>query len=129
MQSVWQDYIDAGISSTVNLPEETTVEDIYNIYAYAWKMGLKGVTVFRENCDRVGILTNEDDTKKKVNTEKLFVKDVPNNVVGKKRKLITGCGSLHCVAFFDRTTGRLMKFILARAVQVVVCRFRMDWLV
>lgn len=114
MQSVWQDYIDAGISSTVNLPEETTVEDIYNIYAYAWKMGLKGVTVFRENCDRVGILTNEDDTKEKVNTEKLFVKDVPNNVVGKKRKLITGCGSLHCVAFFDRTTGRLMEIYLGK---------------
>ena len=114
MQSVWQDYIDAGISSTVNLPEKTTVEDIYNIYMYAWKLGLKGITVFRDNCERVGILTNKEDKKEEKKEEDTFVKIVPDDVVGKKRKLVTGCGSLHCVAFFDRTTGRLMEIYLGK---------------
>ena len=55
MQSTWQKYIDTAISSTVNLPEEATVEDIENIYIDAWKYGLKGITVFRNNCERMGI--------------------------------------------------------------------------
>jgi ribonucleoside-diphosphate reductase alpha chain len=36
MQSVWQKHIDASISSTINLPEETTVEQVLDIYMEAW---------------------------------------------------------------------------------------------
>ena len=66
MQSIWQKHIDASISSTVNLPESATVEDVEKLYISAWKNGLKGVTVFRENCAREGVLTSdkpEDDIK------------------------------------------------------------------
>lgn len=63
MQSVWQKYIDASISSTINLPNSATVEDIFNIYMYAWKKGLKGVTVYRNGCKRSGILTNDNTHK------------------------------------------------------------------
>ena len=59
MQSIWQRHIDASISSTVNLPESATVEDVEKLYIYAWKNDLKGITVFRENCARTGILTSE----------------------------------------------------------------------
>ena len=65
-QSVWQKYIDASISSTINLPEESTIDEIENLYYYAWKTGCKGVTIYRNNCDREGILTvetKEDDNK------------------------------------------------------------------
>lgn len=62
MQAVWQYSIDASISSTINLPETATVEDIKDIYMTAWEMGLKGVTVFRNGCKRTGILTT--DSKK-----------------------------------------------------------------
>jgi ribonucleoside-diphosphate reductase alpha chain len=48
MQSVWQSHIDASISSTVNLPYDSTPEDVFNIYVDAWKAGLKGITVFRD---------------------------------------------------------------------------------
>ncbi|HSQ87527.1 MAG TPA: ribonucleoside-diphosphate reductase, adenosylcobalamin-dependent, partial [Romboutsia sp.] len=58
MQSIWQDHIDASISSTVNLPESSTVEDVIKLYRDAWEHGLKGLTIFRENCDRSGILTS-----------------------------------------------------------------------
>ena len=57
VQSHWQRYIDAAISSTVNLPEETTVKEIADLYMSAWEQGLKGITIYRDNCARTGILT------------------------------------------------------------------------
>lgn len=57
MQGVLQKYTDASISSTINLPNEATVDDVYNIYVEAWKYGLKGVTIYRAGCNREGILT------------------------------------------------------------------------
>lgn len=65
MQAAWQDHIDASISSTVNLPESATVEDVMQLYIYAWKMGLKGLTIFRENCARLAILTSGDKKEEK----------------------------------------------------------------
>lgn len=64
MQAVWQNSIDASISSTINLPETATVEDIKDIYMTAWEMGLKGVTVFRNGCKRTGILTTDSKESK-----------------------------------------------------------------
>ena len=59
MQGAWQKNIDASISSTINLPNEATIEDVYDIYVNAWKNNLKGITIYRDGCKRSGILTNE----------------------------------------------------------------------
>lgn len=59
MQAVWQKYIDASISSTVNLPNSATVEETMDLYMYAWEKGLKGCTIYRDGCKRSGILTLE----------------------------------------------------------------------
>lgn len=59
MQAVLQWHTDASISSTINLPQEATIEDVYNIYVEAWKHKLKGVTVYRSGCNREGILTTK----------------------------------------------------------------------
>jgi ribonucleoside-diphosphate reductase alpha chain len=59
-----QDYVDNAISSTVNLPNSATVEDIKNIYMEAWKAGLKGITVFRDGCERGNILGVDTNKKK-----------------------------------------------------------------
>lgn len=125
MQSVWQTHIDASISSTVNVPNEFTVEDVEDLYMYAWEMGLKGVTIYRAGCERDGILV--DDTKIEKNTfveesVNKEIKEIPRGViiaaddcaVGKKRKLTTGCGSLHCSAFFDPITGDLVETYLSK---------------
>lgn len=48
MQATIQKHIDHSISSTVNLPREATVEDVERIYFLAWKLGCKGITVYRE---------------------------------------------------------------------------------
>ncbi len=113
MQAVWQKHIDASISSTINLPNSATVEDVEDIYMKAWESGLKGVTIFRDGCARVGILTTQD-TKQEENkpTEELprgYILKADDNCVGKKRTLRTGCGTLHCEAFFDPDTGDLLE--------------------
>lgn len=56
MQASTQRPIDNAISSTINLPESATPEDIFNIYMMAWEAGLKGITVFRDGCMRLSIL-------------------------------------------------------------------------
>lgn len=63
MQAAWQEYIDASISSTVNLPENATIDDVRLLYTEAWRYGLKGLTIFRDNCARLGILTKDDTSK------------------------------------------------------------------
>lgn len=56
MQAVMQKYVDNSISSTVNLKNDATPEDIWNIYLAAWESGCKGITVFRDGCHRGNIL-------------------------------------------------------------------------
>ena len=56
MQGVMQKYVDNSISSTVNLKNDATPEDIWNIYLAAWESGCKGITVFRDGCRRGNIL-------------------------------------------------------------------------
>lgn len=65
MQGVFQRYIDASISSTINLPETATVEDVKDIYTKAWLEGLKGVTIFRSGCKRTAILSTTDSVPTK----------------------------------------------------------------
>ncbi len=65
MQKAWQKNIDASISSTINLPHEVTVEEVYDIYVQAWKNELKGITIYRDGCQRNGILLNEKPKKAK----------------------------------------------------------------
>ena len=60
VQATIQKYVDTAISSTFNIPNEATVEDIIDIYQTAFSYGLKGATVFRDNCLKVGILSGVD---------------------------------------------------------------------
>lgn len=114
MQAVWQKHIDASISSTVNVPNNFTIEDTEKLYISAWEQGLKGVTIYREGCKRSGVLSTKPD-KGEILTPaapKLGRGDIIETSdygVGKKRKLSTGCGSLHCTAFFDPESGDLLE--------------------
>lgn len=64
VQSAWQEHIDASISSTVNVPNEFTVEEVESLYQYAWEKGIKGITIYRDGCARSGILITNNDNKK-----------------------------------------------------------------
>ncbi len=118
MQSVWQMHIDASISSTVNLPQEFTVEETENLYLYAHEKGLKGITIYRDGCKRAGILSAEESARDvPVAGEGLNrgeIVQVTDDVIGAKRKLTTGCGTLHCIALFEPYTGALLETYLSK---------------
>jgi ribonucleoside-diphosphate reductase alpha chain len=63
MQSALQRHIDQAISSTINLPNDTSLETVERTYRTAWEQGLKGVTVYREG-SREGILLTEKQAKR-----------------------------------------------------------------
>ena len=63
-QAAWQEHIDASISSTVNVPNSFTKEETENLYLYAYEKGLKGITIFRDGCRRVGIPEYPDERRK-----------------------------------------------------------------
>lgn len=70
MQSYMQDYVDNAISSTINLKEDATVEDIFKLYMYAWGAHCKGITIFRDNCKRINILGTDHGVKREEVEEK-----------------------------------------------------------
>ncbi len=131
MQSAWQNHIDASISSTVNLPKEATVEEVERLYMQAWENGLKGITIFREGCARVGVLTTSEKKEEKKETKEenkpVRIKKsnrrilrrgeiiaVDDNLIGVKKKLMSGCGTLHCEAFFDKYDGSFREIYLSK---------------
>lgn len=75
-QGVAQRYVDNAISSTVNLPNSATIDDVKKLYMYAWKQGLKGITIYRDGCMREGILTTTE-------TKKSSIKEVVEPVISK----------------------------------------------
>lgn len=119
VQAALQKYTDASISSTVNLPKEATVEDVYNIYIEAWKQGLKGITIYRSGCKREGILVvkEEPETKVAEYPEQLKRGEIikaDDDCIGLKRTLTTGCGTLHVESFWDPDTGELREMYLSK---------------
>jgi ribonucleoside-diphosphate reductase alpha chain len=63
MQSELQKYCSTSISSTVNLPKETTKDEIYDLYIYAFEKGLKGITIYRDGCKKFQPVTFSSDTE------------------------------------------------------------------
>ncbi len=65
LQAAANRHVDHSISSTLNLPEDVTVEEVAKIYEAAWKEGCKGLTVYRKNC-RTGVLVDNTAEEKKM---------------------------------------------------------------
>lgn len=95
LQAVIQKHIDSSISSTVNLPEDITLEEVDNIYRLAWKLGCKGITVYREG-SREGILQTKSEEPKHVATlDDSILNDRPVMLDGKTYRVKTGHGNLY----------------------------------
>src|SRR3989344_3053672 len=74
MMAVTQPFISGAISKTINMPEDSSVEDIANAYIYAWERKLKAVAIYRENSKRSqplntrkteGEVVKKEDVRKK----------------------------------------------------------------
>lgn len=124
MQAAWQRHIDASISSTINLPNETTVEDIENLYMEAWKQGLKGLTIYRDGCKRSGVLSHEDKTESIQPQTETFIglgrgewKRITSDTVYYKRKIRIGCGKLNLFIGWSETEQCVQELWVKRTGQ------------
>jgi len=91
MQAAIQKHIDHSISSTVNLPADVSIEEVERIYVLAWKLGLKGITVYRAG-SRENILTARSEEKPNIYTAG---KDVLEDLYQKQRKSLTEIAKLY----------------------------------
>lgn len=100
MQAALQEYCDTAISSTVNLPKETTIEDVKDLYKYAWKKGCKGITIYREG-SRDPILFTEPKKKEKISEQVSLNTEDAKLQLEAKHELRSGeivkTGEIHCL--------------------------------
>lgn len=95
MMSAVQPFISGAISKTVNMPEEATVEDIENLHIEAWKLGLKAVAIYRDNCKVGQPLSmakkegDKEEVKASVDSEKIIVKGAVRRKLPKMRSAKT----------------------------------------
>lgn len=108
---------DMSCSKTINVPESYSFWDTKEIYTKCHKAGIKGCTIFRPNPIRKGILYSDATTSKNSGTAitkelslpRGYIIKADDNCIGMKRTLKTGCGTLHCEAFFDPSNGDLLE--------------------
>ncbi len=74
MMAAVQPFLSGAISKTVNMPEDVTVEDVEQLHIDAWKMGLKAVAIYRDNCkvaQPLSMAKKEGAEQTKASNEKL----------------------------------------------------------
>ncbi len=131
-------HVDMSSSKTINIPRDYSFEETKDVYDYAWENGIKGCTIFRPNDIRKGVLidpkeskdkdsnvkemkemkeeskTNEDYIDYKAQLKRGDILSTDDTLIGRKKKLITGCGSLHLTAFFDPVDGEFQELFLQK---------------
>jgi ribonucleoside-diphosphate reductase alpha chain len=119
IQAQWQRFIDASISSTVNVTNDTTVETIRDLYQAAWEEGCKGLTIYRAGCKKEGILVVDKPKEQTTeNTIHIPITDTSiDNCVAYGTQLTTGCGSLWMSVYFHKKTGQLCHIFLDKGSQ------------
>lgn len=116
-QAAMQKHVDTAISSTVNMPNSATKDDIAHMYLLAWSSGCKGITMFRDGCKRLGILTTENKKEEETSHKELKRGEImkcADDLIGKKRKIINGCGSTHVLGFFEPVYGDLVEVFFTK---------------
>ena len=117
MQAASQKYIDASISSTVNVPNDFTIEQVKDLYTKAWEMGLKGVTIYRDGCARSGILTTSSSANETAPVEHKLdhIEPISRNefgeTCGSTNKFYNACGSFYLTINRDGNNNIVETFI------------------
>jgi ribonucleoside-diphosphate reductase alpha chain len=123
IQAIMQKYMDNSISSTVNLPETTTIEEIVELYQYAWKVGCKGITVYRANSWREAIVSDANKTEKvaevEEETQEGYIlrgqeEELNGEEIARTIGLRSGCGRVWINTLFDGATGNLKAVFVNR---------------
>src|SRR3989449_905654 len=104
MQAAFQDWCDAAVSKTINLPREATVEDVKEAYLLAFDLHCKGITVYRDGSREDQVLNigvAESDKSKAIHVEVppepavVRPRARPDVITGRTQKILTGYGALY----------------------------------
>ena len=100
MQAAFQESVDAGISKTINFPNEASEDDVTTTYMLAWELKCKGITVYRSGSREKEVLTSgtsENETEASVDSKIGFVSatERPSELFGVTRRVYTGRGNLY----------------------------------
>ncbi|MBM4447397.1 MAG: vitamin B12-dependent ribonucleotide reductase [Chloroflexi bacterium] len=99
MQAAFQKFTDSAVSKTVNLPHEATIEDVAEVYILAYKLGLKGITIYRDRSRESQVLTISHTEGKP--EAKLTPRPRPKVTKGATERVTTGCGYIYVTVNFD----------------------------
>jgi ribonucleoside-diphosphate reductase alpha chain len=104
MQAAFQDYCDAAVSKTINMPREATVEDVKKAYLLAYDLHCKGITVYRDGSREdqvlnIGVAEAEKPREVRVDVPQepavLRPRPRPDVITGRTQKILTGYGALY----------------------------------
>jgi ribonucleoside-diphosphate reductase alpha chain len=101
MQAAFQRYVDNAVSKTVNFPKKALKQDIEHAFLLAYKLGCKGVTVYRDGSREEQVLstgkTKQSDVKPDIveRPKKILPKERPEIIKGATYRMSTGCGNLY----------------------------------
>ena len=114
MQAAFQKHVDNAVSKTVNFPHDATAEGVEEVYLLAYKLGCKGVTVYRDGSREEQVLSTGQETRKDVTAHgseamhKITPKKRPEIIKGTTRHLKTGCGHIY-VTINEDADGNLFE--------------------
>jgi ribonucleoside-diphosphate reductase alpha chain len=91
IQAAFQKHTDNAVSKTINFPNSATIEDVANAYLMAYKMGCKGITIYRDGSRDVQVL----NIQRKPQYPQVEPRPRPELTTGVTERINTGCGKLY----------------------------------
>jgi ribonucleoside-diphosphate reductase alpha chain len=110
MQAAFQKYVHNATSKTINFPHEATIEDVRKAYLLSYKLGCKGITVYRDKSREEQVLNIGNSAPAKEGKAQSpapdFKKEIaprprPEVIIGTTTKVSTGCGNLYVTINVD----------------------------